>query len=830
MQHHDRRRGAPDRPFFVFRAPHRGLVWPALLLISAATVSACAANSPQAPEAAANAPQPAPMAPMGQPAYAGAPAMPGMPGMPGMMAVPEPAEVAADAPMPVAQAAPMAAGEVLRAAQAPMWAPVREFPAPTYDPGYEGPRTDFRETIFWKPSIQTDSQGKAQVSFFLSDAVTSFRATAEGVGGGAAGRGDAVVASKLPVSLAAKLPLEVTTGDRLELPVVVSNATFRKIHAQVSAQIGAAFSAKDSPAPIVDLEPQQSRTVYYDLNVVGQGADPNAGHVMLTAEGAHLTDSMERTVRVVPAGFPREESAAGTLSSGATSTETIELADPVTGTLTASIGFYPSPKATLVAAAKAMLAEPGGCFEQTSSTNYPNVMVAAYLKKAADKDPETSARVDGLLERGYKRLVSFETTSKGYDWFGQAPAHEALSAYGLLEFIDMAQVYKGVDQEMVQRTRAWLRSQRDGSGGYKRNERTADSFGRASAEVTNAYITWALAEAGEKDIDAELDHVQKLGQSSNDPYILALSAGALLAARPDGAASKEIVKRLASKQAKDGSFPGAAESITQSGGQALSIETAALAAMALQRAGAEHRAEAQKTLQWIEEQRQGSGSFASTQATVLALRALTRGTEGGTVGEGTITVTVNGHARSLKVDPKKSDVLTIDGLEGDLKAGKNTITVSTPDIKDLHLPYAVKVSYRTVKPNSSPKAAVSASVTGPSDAKVGDSVKVKVDIGNTTGNKLPMVLARIGIPGGLESQKWQLDELKKKGLVDFYETREREVIVYFRGMAPQGHKKFDLDLLATVPGTFTAPASQAYLYYTDEHRKFVDPLKVTIRR
>lgn len=79
-------------------------------------------------------------------------------------------------------------------------------------------------------------------------------------------------------------------------------------------------------------------------------------------------------------------------------------------------------------------------------------------------------------------------------------------------------------------------------------------------------------------------------------------------------------------------------------------------------------------------------------------------------------------------------------------------------------------------------------------------------------------------------RKWQLDELKKKGLVDFYETREREVIVYLRGMAPSSHKKLDLDLLAAVPGTYTAPASQAYLYYTDELRRYADPVKMTITR
>ena len=36
-----------------------------------------------------------------------------------------------------------------------------------------------------------------------------------------------------------------------------------------------------------------------------------------------------------------------------------------------------------------------------------------------------------MLRDGYDRLISFETTTKGYEWFGKAPGHEALTSYGL---------------------------------------------------------------------------------------------------------------------------------------------------------------------------------------------------------------------------------------------------------------------------------------------------------------------------------------------------------------------------------------------------------------
>ena len=38
------------------------------------------------------------------------------------------------------------------------WSPVRVFPVPQYTKGYEGPRTDFRETIYWNASVDTGSR------------------------------------------------------------------------------------------------------------------------------------------------------------------------------------------------------------------------------------------------------------------------------------------------------------------------------------------------------------------------------------------------------------------------------------------------------------------------------------------------------------------------------------------------------------------------------------------------------------------------------------------------------------------------------------------------
>lgn len=67
-------------------------------------------------------------------------------------------------------------------AKLPGYTPVREFYAPRYDVKKpEHVRPDYRATLFWAPMIQTDTDGKATVSFFTSDAKTTLRLRVEGV-------------------------------------------------------------------------------------------------------------------------------------------------------------------------------------------------------------------------------------------------------------------------------------------------------------------------------------------------------------------------------------------------------------------------------------------------------------------------------------------------------------------------------------------------------------------------------------------------------------------------------------------------------------------------
>jgi alpha-2-macroglobulin-like protein len=706
----------------------------------------------------------------------------------------------------------------------------RVFPIPDYQPGYDGARTDFRETIFWAPDVRTAADGTATVTFPTSDAVTSFRVVAEGASlGGLPGRGEALIKSELPLSLDAKLPLEVSAGDKIALPVALTNKTDHAIRARLDARFGAAFQLSNAPDPEIVLAAGEKKTVLFPLEVVSKGG--GQGEISISVTTAGLKDSIEKTIKVVPLGFPIETAASGTATRGV-ARHVFDISGALPGTLVANVTLYPSPLASMTRGTEAILREPSGCFEQTSSSNYPNVMAMQYMA-TGDVDPQIVQRAQDLMSRGYKILAGYETKDRGYEWFGQNPGHEALTAYGLMEFEDMASVHEEVDRKMIERTAAWLMSRRDGKGGFLRNDRALDSFGRASAATTNGYIVWALTEAKRKGITTELEAQARAGLSATDPYQVALAANSLLNTEPAGRGAA-IAKRLATMQDKAGHFPGAKETITMSGGDSLDIETASLAVLALIKASpsGEHEAAIRSAIAWINSKRDGYGSFASTQGTVLALKALTRYADYSrrTSASGVAIVRVNGKSIGrIPFAKGEKNALEFADLAPALRSGVNTVEIELEG--EATMPYSVSLSYRSQKPASSAKAKVDiVTQLGKDKVALGEGVRLHAEIINRTQEGIPMTLARIGIPGGLSFQTWQLKELKDKGIIDFYETGAREVVVYLRAMAPGARKSIEIDLLASLPGSYVAPATSAYLYYTDEDKTWAAPSTVTVTR
>lgn len=85
-------------------------------------------------------------------------------------------------------------------------------------------RSDFRPLAFFEPAIETDEQGRADVTFELPDNVTRYRVMAVAVDGAERyGTGESTFASRLPLRVQPSMPRFLNSGDRAQLPLVIHN-------------------------------------------------------------------------------------------------------------------------------------------------------------------------------------------------------------------------------------------------------------------------------------------------------------------------------------------------------------------------------------------------------------------------------------------------------------------------------------------------------------------------------------------------------------------------------------------------------------------------------
>jgi hypothetical protein len=693
----------------------------------------------------------------------------------------------------------------------------KEFPKKQYT-ATDSIRNDFATTVYWNGNVLTDRNGRAKVEFVTNDLISSYKTTIEGFGDdGSVGRTEYSFTTNQPFSMDVKLPPELVAGDKIFIPVFLKNSTSSHVNGRMVVTSPKQLNIL-SKVGDVTIAANETKVIYLEAvatNEIGNGK-LEVKFISGTANYAFAKD-----ITVVAKGFPANISLSG---QDLSKEFFINPVNVVPGSMKVTFTAYPNIMSELMSGVDAILREPYGCFEQTSSSNYPNIMVMQYMKTMKVDNPQLETRAKKLLDDGYKKLVAFETKENGYEWFGASPAHEALTAYGLMEFEDMKSVYTGVDQKMIDRTAKLLLDKRDGNGGFKKNPRELDSFGGADEDITNCYIVYALTEAGRsKEIEKEIDAAYKTAKKSNDPYMLALMANALYNSN-DTKRGDELVNMLINLQQEAGSWTGKKHSITRSTGKALQIETTSLVAMAIMKAQNPNVASLTSAIKSIVDSRSGYGGFGSTQSTILALKALTQYASFSrkTDEAGTVEVLVNGTVVASKSFEKgERNSIVLDGLERTIAQGKQKVEVRFSGCKNA-LPYAMNVSYSTTLPESSKQCVVNLETKLSTRAvKVGETLRLTATLKNKTAEDQPMTMAIIGIPAGFSAQPWQLKELQEKGVIDFYEVAGNNFACYYRALAPNAVKQINLDLKAELPGEYEAPAASVYLYYTNEHKHWV---------
>jgi uncharacterized protein YfaS (alpha-2-macroglobulin family) len=706
-------------------------------------------------------------------------------------------------------------------------------------------RSYFPEALYINPEIITDGKGDANITIPIADSITTWRmAMIASTEAGALGTGDATLKVFQDFFVDLDLPVTLTQGDRVSIPIAIYNYSGERGEVSLKLQPEDWYSlVNDNADKSISVEPGHPGGSQFTLEA------NRIGKFKLTLSaaingGAKREDRVVREIEVVPNGCEQSVVFNGHLDDHADSGVEHQFKFPANSIPEASkivVRLYPGPLSQVIEGMDSILRMPGGCFEQTSSSTYPNVLALDYMKRTKKLTPEVHAKAEAYIANGYQRLLTFEVPGGGFSWFGNPPANKILTAYGLMEFSDMGKVYD-VDPKVIERTQQWLADRQQADGSWIPdtqfiNEGATNRFNSDVLRIT-AYLAWSLANTGYKGPAVEKAERYVISHMSGkaDAYTLAVIANFAVEYAKDRDFTQQAMQLLLDAGTEMGDVVSwhADETGVYSRGESAAIEATGLAAQALLKWGQDART-ARKALNYITSKKDATGAWGSTQATIMALRAVLLASEIGTSDvTGSVEVSLNGTTvETLALTPQNNDLLHQFVLKNLHAADLNSVQIHFSGTGGLA--YQVSGHYFVPWQARPDKEALSIDVAyDRTKLAQNDIATATATVKSNLDRTAKMVMVDLGIPPGFDLLSEDLQDLQEKsaekptGRLEKFSLTATQAILYFNALGPHETVELKFRLRAKYPIRAKTFESRVYEYYDPAVTASARPMQLEV--
>ncbi|XP_073935392.1 CD109 antigen isoform X3 [Castor canadensis] len=274
---------------------------------------------------------------------------------------------------------------------------------------------------------------------------------------------------------------------------------------------------------------------------------------------------------------------------------------------------------------------PYGCGEQNMINFAPNIYILDYLTKKKQLTDNVKEKALSFMRQGYQRELLYQRDDGSFSAFGNADPSGStwLSAFVLRCFLE-ADSYIDIDQNVLHRTYTWLKGRQKSNGEFWEPGRVIHSElqgGNKSPVTLTAYIVTSLL--GYKKFQHNFDIQDSVkflesefnrGVSNN--YTLALITYALSSVGSPKAKEALQMLTLRAEQEGDMRFWMSPMSVLSESWQPRSLDIEVAAYALLSHFLQFQVSEGIPIMRWLSRQRSSLGGFASTQDTIVALKAL----------------------------------------------------------------------------------------------------------------------------------------------------------------------------------------------------------------
>lgn len=694
------------------------------------------------------------------------------------------------------------------------------------------PRSHFPETLHYSPIVLTDENGIATIPIRGADSLTTWQIDVlASTKLGAVAHSEAQVVTQQAYSVELRAPAFQRVGDICQVAVTARNDSARAISLQVLLQDEDWFEVLSplSSEPF-QLDAGRSKTQFVTLKFLRAGE--HRFQCSLFRHSAKFVKKKKRKKKRRPRLLDQllwpmsvraievEETLThtGKLSeeqSSATFTPSLPK-NGVSPELTLKLLY--DPLISSLDGVEYLIRRPHGCFEQTSSTTYPNALILDYLK--TKEVPPTLAvnRATRMLELGYQRLAGFEVSGGGFSLYGQAPASLWLSAYGLAEFVAISKV-RPVDKDMIERTRRFILS-------------SQSSWGAFGSVAETAYIATALIDSGYMGYEVELaiEHLKSQLEeevSRGHNYTVALMAEAFAAWNKSPRALETALSAL--KWGRNGLIEVEGEmTLVQSYGNSVNFDSTCIATRALLRSKGPER-KIKQLLDTILRKRENGGAWRTTQNTVQALSTLNLARSLFDRSSGTL---------DLYWNEKKLEQLTINSTRTGVTLSPDLFSSGRTGPLKLVAKMKGSLNYQWISKAKRPyragsldlnkgRMALKLTLSKPRSQR-GQWTELHIEC-RSRGRTVNSPLLMIPLPGGVDVDRRVLKRAVIEKKIAHFEAVGARLVIYLDKLAAGATFQMKVPLRTTWSGRFQSGIAHAYPYYNPEDGTVAPPFELRVR-
>lgn len=322
------------------------------------------------------------------------------------------------------------------------------------DGAYPQPRSNFADTAVWEPSIVTDADGRARVTVTLPDTLTTWRLTARAATVATqVGETTLRIVTRQDLVVRPVLPETLTSGDDLDLTVVVHNNTEAARVLDVGLLAPAGFELRDPLTQSVQAPALSTVVVGWRARALEAGErrltfwvmDPedhalrDAVELPLTVHALAVADQTTRLSEVRGQQTLQVDVPAGVLDQ---SRVDLVLSASIAGNLTDGLDY--------------LTGYPYGCVEQTMSRALPNAVVARAFRELGLSGALDATDMTRKIDASVQRLYGFQHTNGGWGWWTDDATDDYQTAWVIFGLTQTRAAGYEVDPAVIERGARYL--------------------------------------------------------------------------------------------------------------------------------------------------------------------------------------------------------------------------------------------------------------------------------------------------------------------------------------------------------------------------------------